>query len=73
MGSGCFPLSREDKDAGKLLQASKLIDEVIKSLWGDVYSGDVGGMQYDNAASDGGSLALLGLASKLVLDQVREK
>lgn len=59
MGSGSFPLYRTDESGAKLLNAAKLVNEVVDSISDDVSSGDSGGMQYDNAASDGGSLALL--------------
>lgn len=54
----------------RLTEAAKLIDAVIDDYWDDVYSGDDG--QYDNSASDGGSLALLGLARSLIQKETRK-
>jgi hypothetical protein len=73
MGSGSFPLYRTDENGKKLLEAAKLIGEVVDGISDDVYSGDSGGMQYDNAASDGGSLALLQLAAQLIEDEVQKE
>jgi hypothetical protein len=71
MGSGTFPLHHNDEDGKKLLEAARLIGEVHSSMADGVFSGDSGGGQYDNAASDGGSLALLSLAKSLVEGGVR--
>ena len=72
MGSGMFPLDVNYSRAGKaLLEASKLIQATINDLYDGVYSGDSGGNQYDNAASDGGSLALLGLAKDLIVAELK--
>ena len=66
MSSGAFPLS--GKDAEKLEQVVKLLCEVNEE-WDDcLYTGDSGGLQFDNAASDGGYLARLGIARKLIED-----
>ena len=72
MGSGSFPLSPNEETGKKLVQAAALIKEVTDAWYDDVYGGDSGGMQYDNAATDGGSLALLGLAHRLILGEVKE-
>jgi hypothetical protein len=69
MGSGSFPLYRSEENGKKLLEAAKLVQEVCRSMRDDVDSGESGGMQYDNAASDGGSLALLRLAQSLIEDE----
>ena len=68
MGSGYFPLNKKDVAGGKLLKAKNLIDEVIRDYYEDIYSGIDG--QYDNAASDGGSLALLGLCIEILEKEV---
>ncbi len=65
MGSGCFPIKSK-----QLKEAARLIDEVVNNYYNDVYSGESGCMQYDNTASDGGSLALLNLASKLIKGEI---
>ena len=73
MGSGSFPLSRLDGDGAKLAQAAALTGEVCEAWTELVYSGDSGGGQCDNAASDGASLAMLFLARRLVLDEVEKE
>ena len=70
MGRGTFPLYRNDEEAKKLLTAVSLVREVIHEINESVYSGDSGGGQYDNSASDGGSLALLHLAARLIEGEV---
>ena len=72
MGSGSFPLYRTDDDGKKLIEATRLVREVCDSLADSVYSGDSGGGQFDNAASDGRSLGLLGLAAGLIEAEVRK-
>lgn len=71
MASGCFPLYKNEKDVDKLVEAIRLIDEFVDSWYSAVYNGDSGGNQFDNAASDGGALALISLASSLLKDQIR--
>jgi len=65
MGSGCFPIKDE-----RLTQAIKLVEQAMELLideyWQEVYSGESGGMQFDNAASDGAALAILGAARDLI-------
>lgn len=70
MGSGSFPLRRGDTGHDKLTRAAGLLDEVIKEWAYEVYSGDSGGSQYDNAANDGEALGMLRLAARLIREQV---
>jgi len=70
MGSGIFPLRLAD--GARLLQAAALIEACHDELVDEVYSGDSGGGQFDNAASDGGELALLQLAARLCREAVGE-
>ena len=72
MGSGTFPLYRSDENAKKLLTAAMLVREVVGSISNEVYSGESGGGQFDNAASDGGSLATLSLAAELIEREVEK-
>lgn len=64
MGSGYFPFYRSDPEAKKLMEAIKLIDEVRDSVYDDI--GTDG--QFDNAASDGGYMTRLSIASELIKD-----
>lgn len=66
MSSGYFPLLKDSDSAKKLMEAQKLISEVVGDLVGDIYTQD----QVDNAAQDGGSLALLNLAIQILKDEV---
>ena len=66
MGGGCFPLKDD-----RLTKASDLIGQVMDDYWPDVYSGEAGGMQFDNAAHAGAALAMLELAKKLIDSQNR--
>jgi len=68
MSSGYFPLSEGSSHGKKLLEASKLIQDVCDSLYEDVY-GDTDG-QFDNAMSNGESLAMLKLAKDLIEDEI---
>ena len=70
MGSGRFPLDRSGWK--RLLEAARLIDEVMNEVYDDIYSGESGGMQFDNAARDGGYLATLSLAQRLITEAVKE-
>ena len=72
MGSGMFPLSPTRDELGvRLNKIADDLEKICEEVSDDIYSGDSGGMQYDNAASDGGSLALLRLAVKLIRDELR--
>lgn len=71
MSSGYFPVQQSTEIAAKLMRAAVLLQEVIDECLDDVYDGDSGGGQFDNAASDGASLAMIGLARKLVVNEVR--
>jgi len=71
MASGYFPLNREEENGRKLVNAMKLIEEVKENYYEDIYSGSDG--QFDNAASDGGSLALLGLARTLINNELEKE
>lgn len=68
MSSGYFPLPKNGESGKKLVDANLLIREVIDKFQDDVYSGIDG--QFDNSASDGGSLALLELACTILENQV---
>ena len=73
MASGSFPLDRCDPDATNLLAAAALI-ELVCNKWVDaVYSGESGGLQYDNTAADGAALAKLRLAERLAREQVQKE
>ena len=66
MGSGIFPLKR-DEQLGLTLQGIAFqIEVVADDLAEGIYSGDSGGMQFDNAASDGTYLYRLRLAVRLL-------
>jgi len=74
MASGSFPLDPAyDSEGRMLIQAADLIDAVCASIADAVSSGESGGMQIDNAASDGASLVMLHLASRLVRAEVRRE
>lgn len=69
MGSGYFPLGKSDGEWwDQLTQAADLITSVCDDMLDAVYGND----QTDNAASDGGSMALLRLAAQLVRAEVRD-
>lgn len=68
MASGYFPLDESQESGKKLLEAVRLIEEVIENFYDNIYSGADG--QFDNAASDGGSLALLSLAIGIIKREV---
>jgi hypothetical protein len=71
VASGIFPLGRYAPESAKRLrEAANLVEEVIKDLSADVFSGESGGMQFDNAASDGGSIARLRLAVELIEGEI---
>ena len=67
MGSGYFPLERNDEDAKTLLEAAAAVERIVNQFNGYDLSD-----QADNAASDGASLALLTLAIQLIRDEVRK-
>jgi hypothetical protein len=71
MGSGYFPLDRNTESGKKLLEAMRLIEEVKENFYDEVYSGSDG--QFDNAARDGGFLALLGLAKRLIREELEKE
>jgi hypothetical protein len=66
MASGVFPLPRNSAPGQKLLQAAALIEEVVMDAW--EWSRDDN--EFDNAAADGASRALLSLAARLVREEV---
>lgn len=70
MGSGYFPLQSDDESGQKLAEAARLVQEVIELFRESISSGEDG--QFDNAASDGASLALLGLTARLIREEVRD-
>ena len=70
MASGYFPLDPRYDEAGKrLLAAAEAIEAVVSEYW--EYACDLS--ESDNAASDGASLALLGLAARLVRDELKKE
>jgi len=71
MGSGTFPIRRDDEDGKILLSLAKGVDDIIEKHASGVYSGDSGGNQFDNAAIDGGYLEKLRLAARLLKECVR--
>lgn len=64
MASPYFPNLIEPSHKQKLTRAAKLVTEVIDYYQPSVSEGADG--QFDNSASDGGALALLGLAVRLI-------
>jgi hypothetical protein len=68
MSAGYFPMNDSTDPAKKLLQAADLVQSATRDVRDSVYSGEDG--QFDNSASDGGSLALLELAVKLIRGEV---
>ncbi|MBE3116162.1 hypothetical protein IMZ68_03080 [Candidatus Bathyarchaeota archaeon] len=66
MGSGCFPINAKDKEAARLLEIKKLLEEFRSEWYDSIYSGESGGGQYDNAASDGGYLERIGIAIEMI-------
>lgn len=68
MASGYFPV--DGSDAERLRSIADQLHAFIVECLGPVHSGESGGMQYDNTASDGGSLALLALAEQLIRDEI---
>ena len=69
MGSGYFPLEN-CKWAERLMNAVKEVRAVCVEARDDIYSGESGGGQFDIAASDGESLAMLYLAIELIERQI---
>ena len=72
MGSCLFPIWDESPEGEKLIRAADLIKEVTDELRENVYSGESGGMQFDNSAWDGGSMAMLSLAYRLIMTEVQK-
>jgi len=70
MASGFFPIDGRDHAGQELMRAAQLVTNVLDYYTDDVYCG--AGGQFDNAASDGGAIARLALAVKLIQDEVRE-
>jgi hypothetical protein len=66
MASGTFPLPSTDSDAKKLLEAKKILEDFRSEYYEIIYSGDSGGCQYDNAASDGGYLERISIAIEMI-------
>lgn len=71
MGSGTFPIRRDDEDGKILLSLAKGVDDIIEKYAECVYSGDCGGSQFDNAAIDGRYLEKMSLAARLLKECVR--
>mgnify|MGYP001605452480 CR=1 FL=1 len=70
MSGSRFPLRTGEEGWSMLKTAAEAVEKVREMYWEDAYEGSSG--QYDNSASDGGSLALLGLAVKLIRGEIRE-
>ena len=70
MGSGVFPVRSQSEEGKKLCQAIVLIEQVLNLLEPDILDGSSGGNQFDNAAYDGGSLARLELAKRILSEEV---
>lgn len=68
MASGMFPLAHDGELGEKLLRAAQLIEEVLD----EAYEWSRDDNQFDNAASDGASRALLALAARLVREEVSQ-
>jgi len=68
MGRGAFPLYRSGQNGKKLIEALRLMEIVQCDLSDAVSTGDSGGGQFDNAASDGAALERLNIAAELVRD-----
>lgn len=66
MASGCFPFCTTDDEARKLLDIKKQLQEFLNEWSSVVSSGDSGGMQLDNAASDGGYLERINIAIEMI-------
>lgn len=76
MGSGSFPLEiigNSINDGDVLSVAAKMVEAVVESWYHDVYTGESGGRQFDNAARDGGALAELELAVELIRKNCKER
>lgn len=63
MASGNYPLSHESDEGKKLIRAVELIESVIEEVGYDAN-------QYDNAANDGQSRAMLRMAIRLIEDEI---
>jgi hypothetical protein len=66
MGSGSFPIDARDSEAIRLLEIKNLLREFYSEWSSFVYSGESGGCQYDNAASDGGYLERISIAIDMI-------
>jgi hypothetical protein len=66
MGSGSFPFSQSDNLGIRLNKLADELDKIREEMYECVYTGDSGGGQYDNAASDGGYLEDIRIASTLI-------
>lgn len=67
MASGSFPVDRSSEEGKALSSAIDIIDELMGDWWEAVYTGDSGGMQFDNAASDGAYMEKMRIARNLLL------
>ncbi len=65
MGSGSFPLDPK-RDGKELKEIINKLQIFYGDWWGSVHSGDSGGGQFDNAASDGGYLEEIRIAIMLL-------
>jgi len=65
-----FQVEARSRFGEQLSAAASAVESICDELRDGVYSGESGGMQFDNAASDGGSLSLLRLAVKLIRAEV---
>lgn len=65
MGSGSFPLDPK-RDGKELKEIVDKLEKFYNDWWDSVYSGDSGGQQFDNSASDGASLEGIRIAKNLL-------
>jgi hypothetical protein len=68
VASGYFPLEADEPEGKRVLAAADEIQAVLDEMRRYVYEDSY---QFDNAADDGQSLAMLGLALKLIRAEVR--
>ena len=66
MASGCFPIYTTDSSAKPLLDIRQQLRNYIDEWSEEVYTGQSGGLQYDNTASDGGYLERLRVAIEMI-------
>lgn len=68
-----FPLDGRYDDGATIVRIIAELKKICESAGESIYSGDSGGGQYDNAASDGASLAMIHLAIELLEREIRKE